>query len=123
VPVVPEENATSGEPKRDDSDDDDEYGGFPDSLQDNVLAECDVKPSSIHATKPVTKKTPPYKGSGSVTVGAGAELPGAIPQKTSVKPEPESSGDEFDDDDFDLEAIEQTMKQTGENGQAYVCHS
>lgn len=124
VPVISEEKATSGEPKHDDSDDfdDDEYGDFPDSLQD-VLAACDAKSSSIHTTKPTTKEKPPFKSSGSVTVGAGADVSGEIPQKTSVKPDPESSGDEFDDDDFDLEAIEQTMKQTGENGQAYVCHS
>jgi len=40
----------------------------------------------------------------------------------TAKTEPASSDDEFDDD-FDLEAIEQTMKQAGEAGPAYVCHS
>ncbi|KAJ5815003.1 hypothetical protein N7474_006780 [Penicillium riverlandense] len=120
VPVVPEEKTTSGEPKHDDSDDfdDDEYGDFPDNLQD-VLAACDAKSSSIRCTKPTTKENPSVKGSGSVTVSAGADLSGGVPQKTFGKSDPDSSGDEFDDDDFDVEAIEQTMKQTGENGQAY----
>lgn len=47
----------------------------------------------------------------------------AEPSKEPEKSLEASSGDEFDDEDFDLEAIEQSMKQSGEDGPNHVCHS
>lgn len=44
------------------------------------------------------------------------------PSKEIVKPDL-SSGDEFDDEDFDFEAIEQSMRHPGDNGRSHVCHS
>lgn len=44
------------------------------------------------------------------------------PPKEIEKPDL-SSGDEFDDEDFDFEAIEQSMRHPGDDGRSHVCHS
>lgn len=44
------------------------------------------------------------------------------PSKKVEKPDL-SSGDEFDDEDLDFEAIEQSMRNPGDDGRSHVCHS
>ena len=50
-------------------------------------------------------------------------MPPVEPVEGTSKPVEASSGDEFDDEDFDMEAIEQSMMQSGEQGSNHVCHS
>ncbi|KAJ5659503.1 hypothetical protein N7507_005954 [Penicillium longicatenatum] len=100
----------NNETKPDDSDDfDDDYGDF-----DDILAECDEKPGKIDSCKPTTveqqtvKKLEPSPVPSMVQVLAKSGTPTPAAADTF-------SDDEFDDD-FDLDAIEQSMKQTGTDG-------
>lgn len=102
--------------KLDDDDDDDEFG---DDFED-ILAQCVVSSDNGDLLKSTAAEHQIANKPHPVTVAQDAKLPQQA-QGLSNDPEGFSSGDEFDDD-FDLEAIEQTMKQTGENG-AYVCRS
>lgn len=97
----------------DEFDDDDE---FPENIN-MVLTGCDDAPAS---TGPVNTANKPFtlKQAASHDVQANAQPPTRL-----EKPKDASSDDEFDDEDFDLEAIEQSLKQSGEEMQNHVCHS
>jgi hypothetical protein len=100
-------NFMNNDPKPDDSDDyEDDYGDFTDDFQD-ILSKCDGNPGQVPPVK--TSATDPQ----AVKRSDIATLPSVA--------EEDFSGDEFDDD-FDMDAIEQTMKQVGEN-EAHVCRS
>ncbi|OGE48202.1 hypothetical protein PENARI_c031G03285 [Penicillium arizonense] len=107
---------TNNELKRDEFDDfDDDYDDLPDNLQE-ILAKCDKKPDQPKAAKTATGE-PLLKNLDATNAPVGA-VSGKFPATTGVKAEAASSDDEFDDD-FDLEAIEQTMKQAGEGKPAH----
>jgi DNA replication ATP-dependent helicase Dna2 len=116
-------NTTNNEVKHDEFDEfDDDYDDLPGNLQE-ILAKCDQKPDPVNMFNQTTTGAPanrpnvknvPANGNISNTKPVGA--------MSTVKAERVSSDDEFDDD-FDMEAIEQTLKQAGEAGPAYVCHS
>ena len=98
--------------------DDDEFG---DDFQD-ILAECDTAPNNVESLKSTSaeqqlaKQADPAPAALDISVSREAQNPPAHENAGF------SSGDEFDDD-FDFDAIEQTMKQqTGEAG-VYVCRS
>ncbi|KAJ5942325.1 hypothetical protein N7516_002493 [Penicillium verrucosum] len=107
-------NTTTNETKRDEFDDfEDEYDDLPDNLQE-ILAKCDTNPVSVNSLKPTITGLSLQK-SDAANVPVNGSMHSKPPTATPVKPEMVSSDDEFDDD-FDLEAIEQTMKQAGEGG-------
>ncbi|CAI7624706.1 unnamed protein product [Penicillium crustosum] len=104
-------NTTTNETKRDEFDDfEDEYDDLPANLQE-ILAKCDTNPVPVNSSKPTTPGPSLQKSDAANVPVNGSKPPTAAP----VKPEMVSSDDEFDDD-FDLEAIEQTMKQADEGG-------
>ncbi|CAG7927157.1 unnamed protein product [Penicillium olsonii] len=108
---------TINEPNHDESDEfDDDYDDLPGNLEE-LLAQCDQKPQSANDSNPPTNP-PPIKGSTTVDVTAKGTATGADPVAPCTKTGMASSDDEFDDD-FDLEAIEETMKQAGEGKPAY----
>ncbi|OJJ40513.1 hypothetical protein ASPWEDRAFT_218869 [Aspergillus wentii DTO 134E9] len=90
---------------KNDTNDTDEFGNddddFSDSLEE-ILAKCDG-PGSRELGNPA--QPPPATTMQSTGSHEGAKLSFEA-----------SSGDEFDDDDFDMEAIEQSMLQSGEDG-------
>ena len=101
--------------------DDDEFDEFSDNI-DDILAECDAAPNT-KLVRPISKNNTVSNLSrvGSGTAGSSTVMMKPV-QGVSV-PRGESSGDEFDDDEFDMEAIEQSMRQSGADGSNYVCHS
>lgn len=110
------DNIMNNEKKLDDSDDfDDDYGDF-----DDILAECDEKPARLDPSKPTTIEQQAMKRLEPSPIASMAQAPAKSNTTTHVAAET-FSDDEFDDD-FDLDAIEQSMKQTGTDG-AYVCRS
>lgn len=114
------QNHTNNETKRDEFDDfDDDYDDLPDNLQE-ILAKCDEKPDQANAAKTATSEPP--LGKSDATNAPVDATPSNVPFATECKAEAASSDDEFDDD-FDLEAIEQTMKQTGEGKPVHVCRT
>ncbi|KAJ5505763.1 Dna2/Cas4 domain of unknown function DUF83 [Penicillium expansum] len=116
-PIPIPQNNTTNETKRDEFDDfEDEYDDLPDNLQE-ILAKCDTKPVPINSSKP-TCTGPSLQKSDAMNVPTNGSIHSKPLTAPSVKPEAASSDDEFDDD-FDLEAIEQTMKQADEGGPAY----
>lgn len=120
-PIPIPQNNTTNETKRDEFDDfEDEYDDLPDNLQE-ILAKCDTKPVPINSSKP-TCTGPSLQKSDAMNVPTNGSIHSKPLTAPSVKPEAASSDDEFDDD-FDLEAIEQTMKQADEGGPTYVSHS
>ncbi|KAJ5089503.1 hypothetical protein N7532_008187 [Penicillium argentinense] len=98
----------NNEPKPDDSDDfDDEYGDL-DNFED-ILAECHGNTEQANSFKP--------QAVGLATT-ASAVAAVSMQGKPNIQAPADvtaSSEDEFDDD-FDLDAIEQTMKQASQNG-------
>lgn len=121
APILIPHNTTTNETKRDEFDDfEDEYDDLPDNLQE-ILAKCDTKPVPVNSSKPTTTG-PSLQRSDAMDSSVNGSMHSKTPTAVPVKPEVASSDDEFDDD-FDLEAIEQTMKQAGEGGPAYVSHS
>lgn len=110
---------TNNETKLDDFDNDfeDDYGVFDDDFED-VLAECDAKP--VNASKQLGVEPQPARKVDAISVDSAPRVPAHVPE-VSAHGAAAPSDDEFDDD-FDLDAIEQTMKQTGEDA-AYVGHS
>ncbi|KAJ5522023.1 hypothetical protein N7527_006138 [Penicillium freii] len=107
-------NTTTNETKRDEFDDfEDEYDDLPDNLQE-ILAKCDTNPVPVNSSKPTTTG-PSLQESDAANVPVNGSMHSKPPTAAPVKPEMASSDDEFDDD-FDLEAIEQTMKQADEGG-------
>lgn len=105
------QNFMNNETKPDNFDDlEDEYGDFDDDFED-VLVECDAKPTD--ASNPSIAESQPAPRVDAVYVNSAPQ----VPAHTTAA----FSDDEFDDD-FDLDAIEQTMKQTGEDA-TYVGHS
>lgn len=104
--------------KPDDSDDfDDEYGDF-DNIQD-ILAECDEKQEHSDPSKSGSVQQPVLENAnGSAAADSTQRKPSNLPTQKSGAA---SSDDEFDDD-FDLDAIEQTMKQAGQD-EDHVCFS
>ncbi|CAP97824.1 Tripartite DNA replication factor [Penicillium rubens] len=114
-PAIPiTHNTTTNETKSDEFDDfdEDEYDDLPDNLQE-ILAKCDTKPVPVNPSKPTTTGPSLQKPD-----AMNARVNGSMHSKPSTAAPVASSDDEFDDD-FDLEAIEQTMKQAGEGGPAY----
>ncbi|KAJ5640523.1 Dna2/Cas4 domain of unknown function DUF83 [Penicillium herquei] len=103
-------NIVNVDPKPDDSEDfDDDFGDF-----DDILAECDNQHANPSLFKPNTHEQQTEKRLGPSAV------PPVVPAapattKGAVVTVDEFSDDEFDDD-FDLDAIEQTMKKTGADG-------
>lgn len=91
----------------------DDYDGLPDNLE-QIAAKYDVTPVSNGLTE--------VTGKGQLAPEPPSFTSAEAPMKAE-KTQGMSSGDEFDDDDFDLEAIEQSMKQSGEYGSNHVCHS
>jgi hypothetical protein len=118
----PEENMNDKENYTLDADEfDDEFDEFSDSIED-ILAECDAAPNSM-LVRPISK--PNLVSDLSVT-GADTDSSSTAtvhPAQEVNRPQGESSGDEFDDDEFDMEAIEQSMRQSGADGSNHVCHS
>jgi DNA replication ATP-dependent helicase Dna2 len=110
---------TINETKNDEFDEfEDDYDDLPGNLEE-ILAKCDQKPA------PVTNSTtnpPPANGPKATNVPVNGGPTGTNPTVTDIKADSPSSDDEFDDD-FDLEDLEQTMKQAGEGKPAYVSHS
>lgn len=98
----------------DEFDDDDD---LPESIH-MILDGRDKATVSTELEKPSTNYSANLKQAASISGKANAE-----PCKETRKPQEVSSGDEFDDEDFDLEAIEQSMKQSGEDGPSHVCRS
>lgn len=93
--------------KSDEADDfEDEYGDFADDFQD-ILAECDAKQDNTAPIRSSTAEQQAPKRSDFSILASVAEA--------------DFSGDEFDDD-FDVDAIEQTMEQVGKD-EAHVSHS
>ncbi|KAJ6189407.1 hypothetical protein N7519_004315 [Penicillium mononematosum] len=118
-PAIPiAHNTTTNETKSDEFDDfdEDEYDDLPDNLQE-ILAKCDTKPVPVNPSKPTTTG-PSLQKPDAMNAPVNGSMHSKPPTAAPVKPEVASSDDEFDDD-FDLEAIEQTMKQAGEGGPAY----
>ncbi|KAJ5254558.1 hypothetical protein N7505_011767 [Penicillium chrysogenum] len=114
-PAIPiTHNTTTNETKSDEFDDfdEDEYDDLPDNLQE-ILAKCDTKPVPVNPSKPTTTGPSLQKPD-----AMNARVNGSMHSKPPTAAPVASSDDEFDDD-FDLEAIEQTMKQAGEGGPAY----
>lgn len=118
-PIVPD--FTNSETQSVNQDDlDDEYGDFSENFEE-ILAKCGSKSE----TKDLFQSTIPLqqhgRKSGPVAVRSGLDISDE-PQKKSVQDvDIVSSEDEFDDD-FDLDVIEQTMKEAGKD-EAYVCRS
>jgi DNA replication ATP-dependent helicase Dna2 len=122
-PAIPiAHNTMTNETKSDEFDDfdEDEYDDLPDNLQE-ILAKCDTKPVPVNSSKPTTTG-PSLQRPDTMNAPVNGSMHSKAPTAAPVKPDVASSDDEFDDD-FDLEAIEQTMKQAGEGGPAYVSHS
>ncbi|CAG8236013.1 unnamed protein product [Penicillium salamii] len=111
-------NTTINERKNDDSDefDDDYDDDLPGNLEE-ILAQCDQKPHPVNGSNPTTNP-PPVNGVKAPDAPVNGSLTETNPVVPGAKPDLASSDDEFDDD-FDLEAIEQTMKQAGEGKPAY----
>ncbi|KAJ5567408.1 Dna2/Cas4 domain of unknown function DUF83 [Penicillium sp. DV-2018c] len=117
-PSLPPNN-TNNATRDDEFDDSDDYDDLPDNLQE-LLAKCDTQPrrsdpSNQGSMGQYLQKTDSTKAS--VNGSVHSKHP-ATPATATVNAEMGSSDDEFDDD-FDIEAIEQTMKQAGEAGPAY----
>ncbi|KAJ5679422.1 hypothetical protein N7462_007666 [Penicillium macrosclerotiorum] len=100
----------NNETKNEESEDlEDEYGDFDDNLEE-FLAECDGKPNKIVSSKLIAAGQQTEKKLGTAPAAGGVNISTGLPLAQEV----DVSEDEFDDD-FDLDAIEQTMKQTGED--------
>ncbi|KAJ5595380.1 uncharacterized protein N7459_001588 [Penicillium hispanicum] len=93
---------------------DDEYGDFTDNFEE-IFAECDGKPGKLSSMKSIAASQQAARKFGSMPVASGTDMSGKLPNMPTRGTEVASSEDEFDDD-FDLDAIEQTMKEAGENG-------
>lgn len=93
----------------------DDYDGLPENLEE-VAAAYDESPGSNGLAKAAGKNE-------LVSQQPPLTAPTASAPEGTAKAQGFSSGDEFDDEDFDLEAIEQSMKQSGEDGSNHVCHS
>ncbi|PLB42499.1 bifunctional ATP-dependent DNA helicase/ssDNA endodeoxyribonuclease DNA2 [Aspergillus candidus] len=92
---------------------DDDFEEFSDNIED-ILAECDGTPStklarSVSNNNPVSQPLSSGHDAKPLFAVAADQVFGDV-----KNPEATSSGDEFDDEDFDMEAIEQSMKQTAE---------
>lgn len=106
----------NNETKPDNSDDfDDEYGDF-DNFQE-ILAECDEKQVASSSKSVTIKQNVVSEVNPTATSIAHNTLGKLSAQEVGAV----SSDDEFDDD-FDLDAIEQTMKQAGQD-EDHVCRS
>ncbi|RAL17230.1 bifunctional ATP-dependent DNA helicase/ssDNA endodeoxyribonuclease DNA2 [Aspergillus homomorphus CBS 101889] len=96
----------------DDEFDDDDFDDLSDNIED-LLAECDKTPS-MKLARPIPKGpnvpeqplsgTEPRRYDFAATVGSANEMK----KDTDI-----SSGDEFDDGSLDMDAIEQSMRQSG----------
>ncbi|PLB46749.1 hypothetical protein P170DRAFT_221441 [Aspergillus steynii IBT 23096] len=99
---------------------DDDFDEFSDNIED-ILAECDATQNTKLA-RPAAKNYLASNHSGS-SMKIDKPVPPVEPVNGTSKPVEASSGDEFDDEDFDMDAIEQSMMQSGEKGSNHVCHS
>jgi DNA replication ATP-dependent helicase Dna2 len=116
------QNKTNNEMKNDEFDEfDDDYDDLPGNLQE-ILAKCDQKPDRVVMSNQTNARAPAKRPV--VNAPSNGDILDTKPSGTTstAKAELVSSDDEFDDD-FDMEAIEQTMRQAGEAGPAYVRHS
>lgn len=119
APEHPSANPTSPDPKPNtiNQNDANEFDEFDDDYDDEgmeeIIAEYDkTSGSNIPGDTAGHDQSAPEP----------AALDGAEPPKGAEKGQGMSSGDEFDDDDFDVEAIEQSMNQA-EAGSNHVCRS
>lgn len=113
------QNLMNNETKPDDSVNfEDDFGDFDDDFED-ALAEYDAKP--INTSKLPSVELQPVRKANADSVHSVAHNQTNVPQISTNNGAAALSDDEFDDE-FDLDAIEQTMKQTGEDA-AYVGHS
>ncbi|PWY95072.1 hypothetical protein BO94DRAFT_483566 [Aspergillus sclerotioniger CBS 115572] len=114
------DRSTNNEDTFDADEFDDDFDGISDSMED-LLAECDKTPSMKLANpmsvEPlVPKQTMPVAGYGKLPAGKSGSL-----NQTNMSTE-SLSGDEFDDDGLDLEAIEQSMVHSEAVGSNNVRH-
>ncbi|KAJ5779458.1 Dna2/Cas4 domain of unknown function DUF83 [Penicillium paradoxum] len=111
------DNTKNNETKHDESDEFDDYDDLPDNLQE-ILAKCDTKPLPLDSSRQTTTG-PGLQRSDSTRPSINGNTHSKTSAIAKVNVKTESSDDEFDDD-FDLEAIEQTMNQAaGGEGPAY----
>ena len=101
---------------------DDDFDEFSDNIED-IFAECDGTPSTkiarpVSNNIPVSQPLGPSHDTKTPFDVAADQTFGDVKNAEAT-----SSGDEFDDGDFDMEAIEQSMKQTAEGGPDDVCHT
>lgn len=113
-------NPTINETKHDEFDEFEDDVDLPSNLQE-ILAQCDQKPDPVKISNPPAN-APTGTRLNTTDVAVNAGVTSTKPTVATIKTETVASDDEFDDD-LDLEAIEQTMKQAGNGGPAYVCHS
>ncbi|KAJ5899126.1 Dna2/Cas4 domain of unknown function DUF83, partial [Penicillium taxi] len=107
----PVQDNLNDETKTDDTDDfDDEFGDL-DNFEE-ILAECEGKSGTIDLSIPVPTEQHAVENLGPVPANPNAGTVNKLPTNDAGE---SFSEDEFDDD-FDLEAIEQTMKQSDEDG-------
>ncbi|OGM44593.1 DNA replication helicase Dna2 [Aspergillus bombycis] len=96
---------------------DDEFDEFSDNI-DDIFAECDAAPST-KLVRPIPKDDTASNLSGLESGTDNSSTVIAKPVRGVNMPQEVSSGDEFDDDEFDMEAIEQSMRQSGADGSNY----
>lgn len=113
-------NPTINETKHDEFDEFEDDVDLPSNLQE-ILAQCDQKPDPVKISNAPTN-APAGTRLNTMDVAANGGVTSTKQTVETIKTEMAVSDDEFDDD-LDLEAIEQTMKQAGDGGPAYVCHS
>lgn len=101
----------------DDTDEfEDDYGGFSENIEE-ILAKYDGKLGSTEQKGPVAKDQSNSREPTSA-INTPGFMANKMPPTGAEESQETTSGDEFDDDDFDLEAIEQSMSmvQSFEDG-------
>ncbi|KAF7589324.1 Tripartite DNA replication factor [Aspergillus hancockii] len=93
---------------------DDDFDEFSDNI-DDILAEYDTA-SNSKVVRLISKPTPASDPSVSGSGTNGSSTSTVNSAQATNRLQGESSGDEFDDDEFDMEAIEQSMRQSGADG-------
>ncbi|PWY80625.1 hypothetical protein BO70DRAFT_46510 [Aspergillus heteromorphus CBS 117.55] len=98
---------------------DDDFDGISDNI-DDLLVDCQATPTMKTArTIPKEQSTGEQLVSGSGFGSLSTARHGAY---NETRRSPGLSGDEFDDDGLDIEAIEQSMVHSGVDGSDDVCH-
>ncbi|RAL01007.1 bifunctional ATP-dependent DNA helicase/ssDNA endodeoxyribonuclease DNA2 [Aspergillus ibericus CBS 121593] len=118
---IDEDKPTNNDNTLDADEFDDDFDGISDDMED-LLAECDNAPSTKLASIISTETLAPKQPISVVGSGNRFASTSRAPNPTDLGSET-PSGDEFDDDGLDLEAIEQSMVHSGAAGSNNVCHS